>query len=214
MKISIVGATGMAGSAIVAEALTRGHAVDGFARGLGVVPTHPDLVMHRLDVTGPAALDAVFAESDVGVLAIRFAAGEESRLAPTTTRVLDAAATAGTRVVVIGGAAPLHTPGDPARLVADDPEYVPAAWRSVAQASVAQLQACVDHEYDGWVYLSPPAILEPGARSGAYRRGTSTLLVDQHGDSRITVPDLSIAVVDEIERPGTDRHFTVAAAGA
>ncbi|GAB3116661.1 hypothetical protein GCM10027055_26570 [Janibacter alkaliphilus] len=63
-----------------------------------------------------------------------------------------------------------------------------------------------------WAYLSPPALLEPGTRTGRYRRGTTTLLTAQDGKSWISAEDLAVAVVDELEQPGADRHITVAAA--
>lgn len=85
----------------------------------------------------------------------------------------------------------------------------PAAWRAFADASTDQLRACERHADAAWSYLSPPALLEPGRRTGNYRRGTTTLLVGPDGTSRITAEDLAVAAVDELERPGTDRHFTV-----
>jgi putative NADH-flavin reductase len=60
------------------------------------------------------------------------------------------------------------------------------------------------------VYLSPPAVFEAGERTGNYQRGTTTLLTDATGASRITPPDFADAVLDELEQPGDDRHFTVA----
>lgn len=91
----------------------------------------------------------------------------------------------------------------------DDEQFVPAQWRSSAVASRAQLQVCESHAA-AWTYLSPPAILEPGTRTGVYRRGTTTLLVDDAGRSRISAEDLSVALLDEVENPGDARHFTVA----
>lgn len=63
------------------------------------------------------------------------------------------------------------------------------------------------------MYLSSPAILEPGNRTGAYRRGT-TLLTAADGSSQISAEDLAVAALDEVEDPGTERHFTVAASTA
>ncbi|WP_408648234.1 NAD(P)-dependent oxidoreductase [Streptomyces gossypiisoli] len=59
------------------------------------------------------------------------------------------------------------------------------------------------------MYLSPPALLEPGARTGRYRRGTDSLLTAPDGRSWISAEDLAVAVVDELESPGRERHFTV-----
>jgi putative NADH-flavin reductase len=56
---------------------------------------------------------------------------------------------------------------------------------------------------------SPPALLEPGVRTGRYRRGTDTLLVGAEGRSWISAEDLAVAAVDELETPGPDPLITV-----
>ncbi|MGW4488502.1 NAD(P)-dependent oxidoreductase [Amycolatopsis sp. NPDC004368] len=209
MRIAVFGATGLAGGAIVTEALTRGHAVTAVSRRPA---TTAGVTVQALDVAAPETLDPVLAEADAAVLAIRLAAGDEHRLAPLSRGFLDAAARTGTRVLVIGGSAPLRSPDDPSRLVIEDEVRVPTAWQPVARASLAQFRVCQEHPYDGWTYLSPPAVLAPGARTGAYRRGGDTLLADDDGVSHITAPDLAIAVLDELENPRGTRHFTVAQA--
>lgn len=211
MRIAAFGATGMAGAAIVTEALTRGHTVTALSRN----PTPDSIDQKRLttqtiDVADTDALDPVLAEADAAVLTIRLAPGEEHRLAPLTRGFLDAAQRHGTRALIIGGASPLRSPNHPDRLLIEDPHYVPAAWKTIAQASLDQFRTCQEHPYTGWVYLSPPAILEPGERTGNYRRGTTTLLTDENRTSRITAPDLAIAVIDEIANPGDEQHFTIA----
>lgn len=214
MNIAVLGATGMAGKAIAAEALDRGHHVIALSRGHHAAPRHDRLSTLAVDAADTAALHPVLAKADAAVLAIRLGPGEESRLAPLTRGVLDAAEQHGTRVLIVGGAAPLRSPTDPGRLLIEDPDYVPAAWKHVAQASLDQFKTCQRHPYSGWIYLSPPAILEPGERTGGYRRGRGTLLTDEHGISRITAADLAISVLDELEGPGGGQHFTVAQAAS
>lgn len=55
----------------------------------------------------------------------------------------------------------------------------------------------------------PPAVLEPGERTGRYRSGTGTLFLGADGESRISAEDLAVAVLDELRIPAIDRHFTV-----
>ncbi|TDC77819.1 NAD(P)-dependent oxidoreductase [Streptomyces hainanensis] len=204
MRITVVGAAGMVGSRVVAEAASRGHQpVAVFRR---VPPGEATAVVG--DANDPDRMAELFAGADAVVAATRPAPGHEHTLAPTTTILLDAAAKAGTRVLVVGGAAPLRIPGRPDRRVLDSPEYVPERFRAVAAASAAQLDACRAHPAD-WVYLSPPALLEPGQRTGTYRRGTTTLIADAEGASRVSAEDLAVAVLDELENPRGDRHFTV-----
>ncbi|ARQ67486.1 NAD(P)-dependent oxidoreductase [Streptomyces marincola] len=207
MKIIVLGAAGMVGSRVVAEAASRGHApVAVFRRRPTALP--PGVTAAVGDANDSALMSRLFEGADAVVAATRPAPGQEHTLAGTTTLVLDAATTARTRVLVVGGAAPLRVPGHRDLLVVDCPAYVAPQWRDAASASAAQLDACRGHAAD-WVYLSPPAVLEPGHRTGTYRRGTTTLVTSADGASRISAEDLAAAVLDELEQPGRDRHFTV-----
>ncbi|TDP89996.1 NAD(P)-dependent oxidoreductase [Labedaea rhizosphaerae] len=199
MKITVVGATGMVGTQVVAEAARRDHEVTAVSR-TGAV---------RGDATDRERMVELFADADVVVGATRPAPGQEHTVVETITALLDAAAATGTRILVVGGSGPLRTPGEPGRLVRDNPEFVPARWRGFAAASCAQFSVCQEHGAD-WTYLSPPAVLEPGDRTGGYRRGTDTLLVAPDGSSRISAADLAVAILDELETPSPHRHFTVA----
>ena len=59
--------------------------------------------------------------------------------------------------------------------------------------------------------MSPGAVFEPGARTGAFRIGGDALLVDVAGNSAVSMEDYAIAFVDEIERPRHPRaRFSVA----
>ena len=210
MRIIVLGATGMAGTAVVNEALSRGHEVTAVSRrrrhlaGAGVTSC-------LLDVTDVESVAGLLTDSDAIVVALRPPAGHESDLARLTTAVLDAASRSRTPLLIIGGAAALSSPTDPGTLAIDDPTIVPPAWRVVAQASLDQFRACQEHSYKAWVYLSPPAIFAPGDATGSYRRGTTMLLRDGRGQSRISPEDLALAVVDELEHPGGEQHITVVA---
>jgi uncharacterized protein len=61
-----------------------------------------------------------------------------------------------------------------------------------------------------WTYISPPARIEPGDRTGVYRTGESQVVADDEGQSMITMEDYAVAVIDEAEDPRhTGRRFTV-----
>lgn len=209
MNITVIGATGMVGSRCVTEAAARRHRVTAAARHPN---TYPDdtVAAYTLDAGIPEQLEAALAGADAAILAIRASAGEEHTIAPLTTAVLDATDRTGARLLILGGAGPLRSPRRPDLLVIDDTDYVPTPWRAIASASTAQLGACIQHANQNWIYLSPPAILEPGTRTGTYRRGTTTLLTEPDGVSQIFAEDLAVAALDEIEHPGPDQHFTVA----
>lgn len=211
MRIAVIGATGMAGSRIAAEAARRGHSVSGISRSnRSDALTVAGLTLSTADATDPEAMGRIATEHDVIVLATRPAPGTEGDVSSPVTTVLDAALDSGRRVIVIGGAGPLRSPDRSDRLVIDDDRFVPHQWRTIAQASVDQLTACTAHHAD-WIYMSPPALFGPGTRTGTFRRGGNQLLTDVKGESRISAEDLAIAAVDEIENPQRGlRHFTVA----
>lgn len=66
-------------------------------------------------------------------------------------------------------------------------------------------------KYDAkWTYLSPSTIIAPGERTGQFRLGTDQLLIDDEGESHISVEDYAVAMVDELEDPQhIRRRFTV-----
>ncbi|WP_225637965.1 NAD(P)-dependent oxidoreductase [Streptomyces solaniscabiei] len=217
MTIAVLGATGMVGSRVVTEGSARGHRMLALSRKPeGENPRNPNVTPIAVDVDDAPALrealgwSASHGAADAVVVTLRTVPVDEEFLVGATRTVLDIAARLGIRVFVVGGAGALRSPGDGDLLVADDPEYVPAEIKAVAAAGVAQLRTCRSHAHGSWVYLSPPALLEPGERTGHYRRGTDTLLLDADGRSWISAEDLAAAVIDELETPGPDRLITVA----
>jgi uncharacterized protein len=209
MHITVIGATGMIGSEVTAEAVRRGHAVTAASRHPAEA-TAATVAAVALDASDPAALKTVLAPADVAVLAVRPGQGQEQLLSEITRTVLDAGAATETRVLVVGGAAPLQIPGHTDLLVVDDPAWCPPAYRAIAVASAQQLRTCEAHRGSNWTYLSPPALIEPGERTGSFRRGTTTLLITPDGQSRISVEDFAIALVDELENPSGAARLTVA----
>ena len=90
----------------------------------------------------------------------------------------------------------------------DTPTF-PAAYK---KASLAQRDAlAVFREAPfGWTYVSPAGEIREGTRTGKYRIGTDELVVDEKGDSRISMEDYAKAILDEVEKPRFSRmRFTL-----
>ncbi|MGW0915727.1 NAD(P)-dependent oxidoreductase [Streptomyces sp. NPDC002784] len=204
---AVLGATGMVGSRVITEAVARGHRVRALSRK--PADERPGVTPVPVDASDPDALRAALTGAAAVVVAVRTEPADRDFLVGTTRAVLDIAAGTGMRVLVVGGAGVLRSPGNPALLVADNPAYVPAEVTAVAAAGVAQLRACEAHAHDDWACLAPPALLAPGKRTGRYRRGTGTLLTAADGRSWISAEDLAVAALDELDSPGADRLFTV-----
>ena len=56
-----------------------------------------------------------------------------------------------------------------------------------------------------WTYFSPAGYFEAGERTGKFRLGTTNLIANEKGDSRISFEDYAVALVDEIETPAHER---------
>jgi putative NADH-flavin reductase len=213
MRIVIVGATGYVGSALLTEALARGHEVTALVRDPRRLPQHPRLAAAAADLYDPAAvaravgghaavLCAFSPGRDVADLRLRHRAGSAA--------LLEGVRRAGVpRLLVVGGAGSLEVA--PGLQLADAPGF-PPEYRETALATRDVLELLRAEDQVRWTFLSPPAELVPGPRTGHYRLGGDTLLVDAQGMSRLSVADYAVAMLDELERPGHDRRrFSVAA---
>lgn len=210
MRITVFGAAGNVGSRIVAEARARGHNVTAVARD-------PDRLHGLGDGVAASAgsaddVDDVIELSsgrDLVVSATRPPAGAESQLAATARTLMSGLSHTGGRLLLVGGAASLRVPGANGATVFDDPDFPPALW-GIAQACNEQLAVCRAETRVDWTYLSPPARLEPGKRTGQYRLGGDELVTDAQGNSAISMEDFAVALLDEAQRPRHHRdRFTV-----
>ncbi|MEM7461195.1 MAG: NAD(P)H-binding protein [Pseudomonadota bacterium] len=212
MNIVVFGATGDVGSRVVREALLRGHKVTAVIRDQAKINHVPNGAATRvLDVNEPGAVLAALTGQDLAVSAIRPVDGKEYLLPELTKRILDASIQTHTRVLIVGGAANLLMPDGSGHTVLTAPGFLPDDVRPIAAACFKQFAACADMAEADWSYFSPPAMLMPGIRTGKYRRGTDMLLTDSQGESKLSMEDFSVAMLDEAESPSlNNRRITVA----
>jgi uncharacterized protein len=200
MKVALIGATGNAGSRILAELSRRGHEVTAIVRNPDRVPTEAHVTARKGDVSDEGPLSELLAGHDVAVSAVRFAQSDPHKL-------IGAARSSGVaRYLVVGGAGSLEVaPG--VRLV-DTPDF-PSAYKAEASAGAAFLDLLRQERELDWTYISPSAMFVPGERTGRFRLGRDKLLANENGSS-ISFEDYAIALVDEVEKPVHSRQrFTV-----
>ena len=201
MKIAVVGASGRAGSRIVAELSRRGHAVTAIARNPDKIAKLPNVTAKQGDAQDQAALAALLAGHDAAITAIHFLASDPAKLigAAKDSKV--------GRYLVVGGAGSLDVaPG--VRLVTT-PNF-PAQYKAEAEKGAAFLDLLRQETELNWTFLSPSALFIDGERTGKFRLGTDQLLTAADGKSSISFEDYAVAMVDEIERPAHFRQrFTV-----
>jgi len=212
MKITVFGAMGNVGSRVIDEALSRGHEVTAVLRNssrAGELNSAVNVVIG--DVSNVDDVVEYSVGQDLVISATRPPQGNEEQLVSTTQSLLLGLAQTKVRLLLVGGAASLIVPNANGRLVVDDVDLVPLAWRDIALACLAQHKLCQENQSVDWSYLSPPAMIMPGERTGCFRIGADKLLVDEQGNSTISLEDFAIALLDEAERSQHSRkRFTVA----
>lgn len=212
MKIIVFGAAGDVGRRVVAEALSRGHEVTAVGRSEAKLRVLPEAAIPRLsDVTGGEEVTRLMAGQDLAISALRPPDGQEESLVTLTRAVLEGAAESEIPALIVGGAASLRMPEQNGTTVLTAPGFLPESLLPIARACFAQYELCEAETRADWSYLCPPAMLVPGSRTGHYREGSDMLLVDAAGESRISMEDFAVALLDEAETPKHSRaRFTVA----
>lgn len=193
LRIALIGASGMIGSRIAAEAARRGHHVTPLGRA-------------QVDALDPAQVAARAAGHDVLASAYAAPADQPSLLVDVTRALLEAAKRAGVRLVAVGGAGSLRL-ADGRDNVDSWPRDVPWLGSGLAHREALRLYRASDAD---WTVLSPSGHIAPGERTGRFRLGKDDLLVDAQGQAHVSAEDYAIAFVDELEARAHRRsRFTV-----
>jgi putative NADH-flavin reductase len=206
-SILLVGASGMIGSRILNEATSRGHYVIAASRHPEKIAAGPNIHPVKLDATDEKAFEAEAKHADVIVLATSPRGGGDplTEAKAVSDAAIAAARATHKRLVVVGGAGSLNYP-DGRRVV----DTLPDAYRAEALAMRNFLDTLKASDIN-WTFFSPAFSIAPGAHTGKYRVGTTTLLADAKGDSRISAEDYADALVNELEKPAHVRaQMTVA----
>jgi len=206
MKVVLYGASGMIGSRILQELLSRGHTVTAVVRDPSkLLPSQA--VVRKGDVLDPASVAETATGADAVISAYAPPPDDPAKLLDATRSLIAGIQKAGVkRFLMAGGAGSLRLPSG-GQLV-DAPDF-PQVWKAIALAHGDALDVIRQSDLD-WTSFSPAAFIEPGARTGKFRLGKDDLIADQKGESRISAEDYAIAMVDELESPKHIRQrFTI-----
>ncbi|MBS9337068.1 NAD(P)-dependent oxidoreductase [Fructobacillus parabroussonetiae] len=215
MTILVIGATGMAGSAIVKEARQQGIEVLANGRNLekltalkgqdsGVTILQKDAFLLDQDD---------FDKVDVIIDAFSTAPDQAYRQIDLATYLIAKLRNQKTRIGFILGAGSLYTDASKTRLVYDDirEDASTQAWRAIPENQLYELDFLRHVQNVNWFGLSPAITFMPGKKSENILYGDDVLLKNQAGKSETTADTMAAAVIKEILEPEHNRaRFTVA----
>ena len=207
MKVVLFGASGMIGSRVLDELVRRGHTVTAVARHPEKVKAANAVTIIPGDVTRSADVAAAARGADAAVSAYSPPRTDPGMISDAVHALIAGLNEAGLkRLIVVGGAGSLEVA--PGVQLVDTPSF-PPAWMAIALAHRDVLPVLRESDLD-WSYFSPAALIEPGQRTGRFRLAGTRLVANDHGESKISVEDYAVALVDELEKPAHLRQqFTI-----
>jgi putative NADH-flavin reductase len=214
MKVALIGASGFVGKAVLNELLQRDHEVTAVVRHPENLQSQNSLTITKADATDVDVLADAIKGNDAVISA--FNAGWTNPNLYNDFLHGSKAIQAGVnksgvkRLLVVGGAGSLFING---KQLVDSPEF-PAEYKAGATAARDYLDELKKETVLDWVFLSPAIEMHPGTsgvRKGTYRTDTESPVFNAEGRSILSVEDLAVAIVDEIELAKYSRQrFTAA----
>ena len=111
------------------------------------------------------------------------------------------------RLLIVGGAGSLYVAPGVRVMDRGVPEAFAPGVKGLAEVYYSYL--IPEKELD-WVFFSPAANLVPGERTRKFRLGKDDLIRSVSGESRISVEDYAVAMIDELEKEMHHRErFTI-----
>ena len=203
-KVAIIGASGFIGSAILKESIKRGHAVTAIVRHPEKITlTDPNLKILPGDVLAEESVQELVKGVDVVISAYN-PGWTNPEISIDTTKayksIIDGVKKAKIpRLLIVGGAGSLYVALDKRLMVTGViPDSIKPAIESLAGV-LYHLQK-EENELD-WAYFSPAGNIVPGEKKGNYRLGNDELIVNDKGESTISVEDYADAMLNEVEKP-------------
>ena len=213
-KVAVIGATGFVGKQVVSELSNRGYAVNAIARDSSKVEAKNNVIAISADVNNVEELAKVLEGNDAVINT--FNAGWTNPnlyndFLNGSKNIEKAVEESGVkRFITVGGAGSLFIDGN--QLV-DGPDF-PADIKPGATAARDYLNEIKKNETLDWTFFSPAIEMHPGTagvRKGTYRTALENPVFDADGRSILSVEDVAVALVDELEQNNfVKQRFTAA----
>lgn len=198
MKIGIIAASGKAGTAIMKEAIVKGHDVTAIVRDTKKITLKNTKNIEKdlfdLNYNDLKDFDAVvdaFGAWTPDVLPLH----EKS-----INHLCDILKGKPTRLMVVGSAGTLYLDKEHKMRLLDSPD-MPAMFVPLATAMAKAFDGLLKITDVKWTFFSPAVnFAADGKRTNKYTLGGDELIVNAKGESYISYPDYAVAMVDEIEK--------------
>lgn len=195
MKIAVVSSNGKVGKLVVAEALSRGHEVVGFARSANQSEVKNFVQKDILELTKDDVKGFDVVVDAFGT----FAPDTLDLHTKSLMHLADLVSGSDTRLLVVGGAGSLYVNKEHTMQLLNTPDF-PEAYYPLAKAQADELVALRKREDVKWTFVSPAADFQAdGARTGEYILSGEEFTLNDKGESVVSYADYAIAMVDEAE---------------
>jgi putative NADH-flavin reductase len=191
MKVALIGATGNAGSRVLAELLDRRHTITAIVRNPDRVAPSDHVTARGVDGTVDSLAGAICGH-DAVISSARFVDLVPDILLPAVL------ASGVKRYLVVGGAGSLAHPDGVEE--ADQPTF-PDVAKPNSKKGKELLESLKRTEDLDWTFISPPRFFKAGERTGKFRYGMDEMLMTADGPTSISYEDMALAIVDELESP-------------
>lgn len=213
-KVAVIGATGFVGTQIVNELANRGYKVEAIVRDASKVQQNENVSAKSVDVNNVDELADALQGNDAVISA--FNAGWTNPnlyddFLNGSVNIENAVEKSGVkRFITVGGAGSLFIDGN--QLV-DGPDF-PAEIKPGATAARDYLNKIKENKTLDWTFFSPAIEMHQGTagvRTGKYRTALENPVFNEEGRSVLSVEDVAVALVDELEQNNHIRErFTAA----
>lgn len=213
-KVAVIGATGFVGKQVVNELSNRGYSVNAIARDSSKVEAKDNVTAISADVNNVEELAKALEGSDAVINT--FNAGWTNPnlyddFLNGSRNIEKAVEKSGVkRFITVGGAGSLFIDG---QQLVDGPDF-PADIKPGAAAARDYLNEIKKNETLDWTFFSPAIEMHPGTagiRKGTYRTALENPVFNEEGRSILSVEDVAVALVDELEQNKfVKRRFTAA----
>lgn len=200
-RITVIGGTGYAGSAIVEQAAARGHQVTALSKGAPKAPVETVTYVQG-DASEASTLSSVIADADVVVAALAPRGALTSTFRDVNRTIAELADAAGAQLYVVGGFSSLRPAPGADRFVSDlsnTPVEVHEEVLAGAALIIEDLPATP--ESLDWVFVSPAmrfGAYSPSEPLGRYQLGDDVAVEPETGGA-IAVDDYALGMVDLID---------------